>query len=175
MQLNKNFCRSFDTEIWLYISGEMPADQKSLWHRHIEECPECSTNYKELFDSLESYQKIPLANPDEMKTEKILRKISRRPYQRWKKISAVCTGIAATILLGILLTRGPNNPEVYSWDTEILDRKIFEISAELQLRQENHWPWPVVSEPVNSSFEEQIIQINNQLDMLKIEKNGGSL
>ncbi len=168
----KNYCNVFDREIWLYTSGEMPAVRKKGWQRHINECKSCSAKLKALTGTLQNYRKIPAEGPDDITMEKILRQISRFRPKRWKKRAAMTIGIAACLFLGIILARHVDQTRRYQWDTDDLDSRIIKVAADIHLREENHWPWPVASNAVDDGFDEQIFNIKNRIEILQTQKNG---
>ena len=40
---NKDLCRIFENEVWLYISGEMDPDRKKSWESHLSGCRVCAS------------------------------------------------------------------------------------------------------------------------------------
>lgn len=41
-QENKNLCKQFENEVWLYISDETDSERKALWDKHLSECSGCT-------------------------------------------------------------------------------------------------------------------------------------
>jgi len=67
-------CREFADFIMDYTTGELPADERALFERHLQRCPNCPEYLKQYEDTVRAGRRafdtldadVPVSVPDEL-------------------------------------------------------------------------------------------------------------
>jgi hypothetical protein len=136
-------CRDFPLQMWLWLSGEMPAPEQQFWQRHVQACSRC----REMLATAQSVQKkyagLPLYAAPESLIQKLLTEAKPSPQKiKWpealgNRISAFFDFkprlAFAGVVLAIFLITGFHyfafQPKMkHTWEARAFDQKAAELS-----------------------------------------------
>ncbi len=176
---NKDLCRIFENEVWLYISGEMDPDRKKSWESHLPGCPACTglleSNLKisELYSSnteedlLDSVFDNMIVKATEKKSFAGHLKESLTSWNSSFSFGKAVLGstLAGAAIIIVLLSQKPvpvqNIPDVQAkWDDPEIKTRITEITSAIRKLDGS-------TKSSDAEWSENIKGIESKIDSLK--------
>lgn len=148
---NKDLCRIFENEVWLYISGEMDADRKKSWDNHLEACRNCA----HLLESNKAVSGLYRENMEEDMLDSVFDKMIEKAVSKPSLLRRIREGLAGwnssfsfgkavlgstlagAALIIVLLSQKPvpvaSIPaEQVKWDDPVIKTRITEITTAIR-------------------------------------------
>lgn len=183
-QKNKDLCKEFEIEVWLYISDELSVERKKAWKLHLEQCPECKTLLESNNELSEFYtenmSEDMLDSVFEKALEKATNKLSLSGWFKYRLSGFSKSFAFGKIILGSSLVTAAlifmflsqkTNPvkhvvdTVAKWEDTTFKAKVDEISKSIQDLNQNHnrsdAEWARSVDGIENQLESLTKSINN--------------
>ncbi len=166
-------CRDFPLQMWLWLSGEMPAPEQQFWQRHLHACSHCRKLLATAHSVQEKYAGLPLYAAPESLIQKLFNQEKSPPQKlRWpealgNRISAFFDFkprlAFAGVVLAVFLITGFHyfafQPKMkHTWEARAFDHKAAALSYAIYEYNQDF-----------SELDEQLSDLDYRLSAMAVE------
>lgn len=175
---NKHFDHSEEkmSEMWLFLSGELPAEQMVEWREHLACCTACARLLRQTKATLERYHDLPEPALDEaffrrsiaIATHTRRNTMRRLGSQRVWRV-AVPLALAASLLLFYFQSQDRGQPDL-EWAGTRIENRVQELEQALYALESGSLSWGEAGwDAGNPSIDQVLQEMDSAIDLLAEE------
>jgi hypothetical protein len=139
-------CAEFATQLWLYLDGSLPPDEREIWDAHLFNCKQCARELAAIRKTLAAYRALPGHDVADTVFDRAVRQAVNPPPNKPKVLSkrrlvywAVPLAAAAALLLFIFI---PGQKPQYSleWQTQKIDYDLAVLEDDIYRIESSELP-----------------------------------
>ncbi|PKL90022.1 MAG: hypothetical protein CVV23_01395 [Ignavibacteriae bacterium HGW-Ignavibacteriae-2] len=187
---NSMLAKQFETEIWLYIDGDLKPEKIKFWDDQMESNPQLRRIFEETKELLKIYDSETLHDIDDPAFEKMLTAATRKGKRKFggsffnliytgdnngsgvnfSKIAFVSLIMIASIVI-LLLSEKPNSVktisnELLDWEAETISSQINQIETGLSIIEDEKLEQYMLYKRTGDVWSVHVKSIRNDIEKL---------